>query len=209
MKWIKITKDPSNLPSKGTYHDWKEQLALEGHHQCVYCAIHENLMGGIRNFHVEHYRPRKWFKAQENDYLNLYYACPICNTFKGSDWPNEPQNDHSIAAYPNPSEVDYNVLFKPGAIEGYIEGINIAATYIQEKLYLNRPQLVIQRRIDFILNKVREETQTISGLLNDTPTDSEKVKYYQIFTKLIMEVSELQSHLRKIPHYRNQDIEKV
>lgn len=207
MKWIKITKDPLNLPIRGTYRDWKEQIAIEGHHQCVYCAIHENLMGGIRNFHVEHYRPRKRFNELENDYLNLYYACPICNTFKGSDWPSNPKNDHSIAAYPNPSEVDYNILFKLSEVDGFIEGTNVAALYILEKLYLNRPQLVTARRMELIHNRIYEEVNMIRGLIN-LIDEKEYKRYAELFINLLVEVSNLENQLRKIPYYQKQDIEK-
>ena len=64
MNWIIIVKDPERLPRRGNYRnqEWKQQLAEKGHNQCVYCAIHENIMGGIRNFHVEHYRPKSIFK---------------------------------------------------------------------------------------------------------------------------------------------------
>lgn len=209
MKWIKITKNHLKQPKKGSYHDWKEEIAEEGFHQCVYCAIHENLMGGVRNFHVEHYRPQSRFADKKNDYMNLFYSCPICNTFKSDDWPNEPIIDHSLPSYPNPSEVDYNSLFTSGTGLGFIEGINVAAKYIQEKLFLNRAQLVIQRRIGHLLEKASKERDLIHSLLKEIPDDAEYRKYSDIFTDLFVQLDKLKCKLSEIPQYKMQDIKKT
>ena len=58
MEWFKIFKENSVQPKTGKYSDWKEIIADECKHQCVYCALSESRFGGIRNFHVEHYRPK-------------------------------------------------------------------------------------------------------------------------------------------------------
>ena len=95
MKWFRIPKENSKQPKSGKYSDWKARIAEECKHQCVYCAISESRFGGIRNFTIEHYRPKKRpeFSHLVNDIKNLYLACPICNTFKGNDWPAEPKKD--------------------------------------------------------------------------------------------------------------------
>ena len=106
MKWIRICNAERSQPSSGSYREWKPQIARDCSHQCVYCAIIEARFGGIRNFHVEHYRPksRAEFASLENVITNLYYACAICNGFKGADWPATPKSDHSVPAYPDPAE---------------------------------------------------------------------------------------------------------
>jgi 5-methylcytosine-specific restriction endonuclease McrA len=103
MNWRRIPKEKTVQPKKGRYSDWKEILAEEGFNQCVYCAIPDACFGGIRNFHVEHYRPKSKFEKLENDIKNLFYACAICNTFKGDDWPGEPEKDFFAPCYPDPS----------------------------------------------------------------------------------------------------------
>ena len=62
-------KEKTQQPTKGKYSDWKEILAEEGFNQCVYCAIPDACFGGIRNFHVEHYRPKSKFKKLENNII--------------------------------------------------------------------------------------------------------------------------------------------
>ena len=92
MSWKLIIKDKNNQPAGKDYTLWKEQIAEECFHQCVYCSIHENPWGGVDHYHIDHYRPKSIpaFVKFELDILNLFYACPVCNRFKSDDWPAEP-----------------------------------------------------------------------------------------------------------------------
>jgi hypothetical protein len=168
MIWFKIVKH--SIPKTGKYYwDWKKPLSIEGKHQCVYCAISEGAFGGIRNFHVEHYRPKSntRFKKLEHNYKNLYFACSICNCFKGDDWPNDPNSALSVKCYPDPTEVDYSTIFSMD--DDYeLEGNCFAAKYMIEKLFLNRPQLKIERKAyklmidaDIILNELRNTIELL------------------------------------------------
>jgi hypothetical protein len=148
MNWQRIPKETTPLPTRGTtYSDWKPELAEEGFHQCVYCSISETSFGGIRNFHVEHYKPKglKQFEHLETEFSNLYYACAICNTFKSDDW-TDPADDFSIGCYPDPSKKNYGELFNVNTGTALVAGQNVTGTYILNKLYLNRPQLIINRK---------------------------------------------------------------
>jgi 5-methylcytosine-specific restriction endonuclease McrA len=123
MNWKRIPKENSPQPSTGKYSDWKHQLAEEGFHQCVYCALHDATFGE-RNFHVEHYKPKSIyrFKHLEHVFSNLFYACPVCNVFKGDSWPGAPRKDHSVEAYPDPAKCDYSKLFEDAQYSGQIKG---------------------------------------------------------------------------------------
>jgi hypothetical protein len=208
MIWKKIEKDPSKQPTKGMYSDWKQLLADEGHNQCVYCALHESIMGGIRNFHVEHYRPKSKWPEKLNTYTNLFYACPICNTYKSNDWPNEPNCDHSVASYPDPSVVDYNSLFDIDSRDGLINGKYIATKYIQEKLFLNRPQLVIARKINYLNSIGMSQLEEISKVLGEL-SDEDYRYYSEIFNKLSLDFIKLILQLREIPNYRLDDTKRL
>ncbi len=147
MEWRRIPKEASNRPTTGSYRDWKPHLAEEAKHQCVYCAIHDASFGGIRNFHVEHFRPRSKFVDLTDDYANLFFACAICNTFKGNDWPNgSKDNDISLAGYVNPSRRCYGDFLSVDRESHMAKSIVSAGIYMIEKLYLNRPQLILERR---------------------------------------------------------------
>lgn len=147
MKWFRIEKENSVKPTKGTYSDWKETLSIEGKHQCVYCAISEKAFGGIRNFHVEHYKPKSddQFPELINDYNNLFYACSICNGFKSNDWPNAPTQYFDNDSYIDPSAKDYCEIFAVNN-NHELESDFIAGRYMIERLFLNRAQLRLERK---------------------------------------------------------------
>jgi hypothetical protein len=154
MKWRLISK--AAAPAAGTYKDWKPQLAEESAYQCVYCCIHESKFGGQRNFHVEHWRPKARFPYLENDYANLFYACGICNSFKGDDWPNDPvAEDLSVIAYPDPSKVDYSSILEVDTSNGFVSSPYRAGLYLVERTYLNRPQMVTLRLMSFLIEELR------------------------------------------------------
>ncbi len=211
MSWFRIEKENTKQPAKGSYKDWKEILAVEGGHQCVYCAVSERSFGGIRNFHVEHYRPKsfKRFETLTNDIRNLYYACPICNTFKGDDWPNDPSDDLAEECYAEPSAIDYTYLFML-TTTSEITGKNVAARYMVEKLYLNRPQLIMERREEQIfvrLNNINQHLrQDIEMLLRRTDTESHNlvVEYIQNRDKM----NAILIEARKLPPYHSEDVSR-
>jgi len=210
MKWRRIPKENAIQPSKGSYRDWKEILAKEGFHQCVYCAIPEASFGGIRNFHVEHYKPKSKFKDLTNDMHNLFYACPVCNTFKGNDW-SEPLDNHSTPSYPDPSKVDYSDLFSSNWESGVAEGRYIASKYVVEKLHLNRNQLILERRFHGLLGREKKAIETIRSLrqqlekIKNTRAISELTNRY---IQILEDMHLLENKLHRIPHYAMEDVKR-
>lgn len=142
MRWQRIDKESTVWPTEGGYRDWKEMLREEGGYRCVYCCIPEPSFGGYRNFHVEHFRPKKPFVDRVNDYGNLFYACAVCNAFKSNDWPAEP--DRETPSYLDPSQVDLDDVFSVDG-DGMVAGNCVAAKYMVERLNLNRRQLQFER----------------------------------------------------------------
>jgi hypothetical protein len=145
MQWFRIDKSASKPPETGSYKDWKPEIRIEGRQQCVYCAIREPQFGGLRNFHVEHYRPKKRFAELTNTFSNLFYCCAICNSFKGDDWPNEPSENLSNNAYPDPSLIDYAEFLSVDDV-GRVRSALGSGKYVIERLNLNRAQLQMMRR---------------------------------------------------------------
>lgn len=161
MAWFRVNKDSTVQPT-GAYKQWKDIVRTECRYQCVYCAIGEGSFGGVRNFHLDHYRPKKLFVALENVIYNIFYACAICNSFKGADWPGEPAADFSNYSYPDPSKVDYSTILVEDS-SGRIESPVISGRYIVERLYINRPQMIMLRRRD----KVVREINALANELSD------------------------------------------
>lgn len=165
MKWRIIDKKNAKAPTTGDYRSWKPQLATEAELQCVYCCIHESQFGGIRNFHVEHYKPQSKFPELKNDYANLFYACGICNSFKSDDWPTElTDDDLSKPGYPCPAKVDYNSFLLVDGDTGEVSGNNVTSRYLIERLHLNRGQIVALRAISVLFDRLRRFQSQIKEL---------------------------------------------
>lgn len=203
MKWRRVPKEKAKQPKKGNYKLWKELVAREGFYQCVYCALPEPQLGGQRNFHVEHYRPKKKFPKLENDIKNLFYACPICNVFKGDSWPDEPLEDHSISCFPNPSAVDYNNLFEVDFELGTVDGKFIASKYLVSALHLNRPQLILERRLyqaDLKTKIVLLRCIQLIARLRKVD-DPKAVELLSRMAQLMCEITNLEIDVRRIRPY--------
>ena len=167
MQWFRISKEESARPKIGKYYwDWKEDLAQEGREQCVYCAININSFGGIRNFHVEHYRPKaiEKFPHLEHEYSNLFFACSICNGFKGDDWKDEPSDKFDNRSYPDPSKIDYS-SFLTYNDSHLIESQCVTGKYIIQKLFLNRPQLILERKSFYLHEILKTEIQKLKDIV--------------------------------------------
>lgn len=174
MTWRRIDKTQSPVPTSGDYRSWKPLLAREGRLQCVYCCIPESRFGGIRNFHVEHYRPQSLFPRLRNDYLNLFYACGICNVFKSDDWPADHlQGDLSHPAYPDPSQVDYGSFLTIDESTGEVSGSGILGRYIVERLHLNRPQMVAIRKLTQLFARIARFHESMTSLLEESKIPTE------------------------------------
>ena len=212
MKWSLIQKTANPILESYGCHDSrvKEFLRQEGGLRCVYCAVHENALGGIQAFHVEHYRPKSKFPALENTLSNLFYSCPICNRFKLNDWPAEPHRLFGNSSYPDPSSVDYSTLFKVNKSNGSIAGEYIASRYIVERLYFNRPQLILERRQYSLDEELNELNKEHSSLIQDLgkQTDKKSRSYLTRLSALNSKLTQLLIDLRKIPSYEISDVSR-
>lgn len=171
LKWFRVDKSKTLQP-EGKYSQWKGIVRDECLGQCVYCAINEAGFGGVRNFHIDHYRPKKTFDNLRDAISNLFYACSICNSFKGADWPAEPISDHSVPAYPNPSEIDYSEIFEASA-RGVVTSRYAAGRYVIERLYINRPQMIMARRRMQLVGEIERDSKVLLDHLSKgaIPTD--------------------------------------
>ncbi|MFA6177491.1 MAG: hypothetical protein WC694_01190 [Candidatus Paceibacterota bacterium] len=212
MKWTLIQKTPNPTIEAYGYEDKrvKEFLRQEGGLRCVYCAVHENALGGVQGFHVEHYKPKRRFPVLINSLNNLFYSCPICNRFKSSDWPAEPNKKFGNSSYPNPSQVDYAILFEVDQKSGSVNGKFVASKYIVERLYFNRPQLILERRQYFLdeqLNSLNEKNKDLIKELK-TRSDKRSLAYLAKLADFSIKLNELFLTLKKIPSYEISDVTK-
>jgi hypothetical protein len=212
MKWRKANKENCTQPKKGTYKDWKNEVRAHCFEQCVYCCISEARFGGVRNFHVEHYKPKSLFKQLENDIRNLFYACSICNVFKGDDWPGDPAEDHTAVAYPDPSKVDYSEIFDIDEATFTVNGKFSASKYMAERLFLNREQLILERRRVTLLDRVTAGEAAARTLLQrlkkSSATDAATRKCFEQLLKLLLEIGPLQRKMLLESPYEEHQIRR-
>ena len=128
----------TDVPHYTDYKHYKAYIRIDLKYACAYCQIHENEFGGPRNFHVEHYRPRSLFRHLETAYTNLVYGCCVCNSFKSNDWPSDDPIADGVG-YLDPCEHDYDEHFVQRQFR--LIGLSAVATYMVERLHLNRVQL--------------------------------------------------------------------
>lgn len=204
MHWPNVVGKSRTQPAKGEWHDWKQEIADHCDGRCIYCAIHEARFGGVRNFHIEHYRPKKKFPKFENDIRNLYLACAICNVLKCDDWPAEPLANHSVAAYPDPAIANYNDLFEVSTTSYAVESLTVAGKYVIERLLLNRGQLTLERRLATILERLEEFQRW-----GDTVLDEMSVTEARSTARLLSDIVRAQKRaLTEARPYRDVDTKR-
>lgn len=125
-------------PVRAHYRFYKEDLRQEFSEQCVYCRALDSVKG-VEAFGVDHYRPKQHFPALANEYMNLYYSCNRCNSWKGSYWPN-PTEYRKGRFVPNPCE---HVMFEHVRYRGgCVISASLTGQWTIDKLDLNDPAAV-------------------------------------------------------------------
>lgn len=212
MEWKRIEKEKSKQPIRGTYKDthWKEQIAKECNNQCIYCCIKDGRFGGLRNFHIEHYKPKskRCFKHLINNIKNLYLSCPICNSFKKDDWPNNPNKNLDIPCYPDPSKINYGDIINLDIVNFSISGKKIATRYMIERIYLNRPQLILERRRWYKLRERRDLFTNVRHNIEKLKNSKRKYTLADKLLKMADRYNKLSIRLEEISPYKLSDIKR-
>lgn len=211
--WKRIPKENCTQPAKGKYSDWKQELAKEGFEQCVYCAIKDIDFGGMRNFHVEHYRPKSIYSELEHIFTNLFYACPVCNIFKSDQFPEIPEKfDVNIRFFPDPSQHDYTDFFEVNSHTCELIGAHNLSGFLIEVFHLNRPHLIVQRRIYNAFIEITEMNKKLRIMietlnqLKDRKSNSEKLTKFSIkLNSFLLSIFELRHKLDYIPRYSSNE----
>lgn len=155
-------------PHFADYRQYKPRLREDFRYCCAYCSVHENEWGGLRHFHVEHFRPKSLFSQLITVYKNLLYACDVCNCYKGADWPSEDPLTVGVG-YLDPCQHDYDEHFGDQPTPGLVEGLTSRARYMVERLHINRPHLVKLRQKraqeEAIHRRFQQSCQEVLGMI--------------------------------------------
>lgn len=196
MGWVKV-RTPRTQPSTGIYSQWKEEIAEDCFRLCVYCKINENDFGGLRNFHVDHYKPKSKFGHLEQIADNLFLCCSICNCFKSDYW-----DDLGTFNIPDPSVGDYgNNISENSSCQLDSQGIPYA--FMIHKLYLNRVQLILYRRE----RKISKRMDEIRLKIKDKIQNNDDHKSHEIL-KHLLNIEDTKNALSKIPIYKLKEIQR-
>jgi hypothetical protein len=77
-----------------------------------------------------------------------------------------------------------------------------------EKMFLNRPQLILERRVYSVLEAVRIYENILRGVIQKLESNSsaKAKKYLSRISRIILDISSLKTSLRTIPPYKQADI---
>lgn len=210
MRWFSIDRVKIMQPESGTWRNWKQSVREYCNRQCVYCSIHESRFGGMRNFHVDHFRPKSLFTKFENVISNLFYACSVCNAFKGNDWPGEPENENGMPWYLDPVTNNYNECFiHCDQTNGFhICGSCNCSKYMVERLHLNRRHLILERREDRLFERIEDLEPFLRALGSSIKSGVSDLRCEKVgeIVEIFAEISALRGKLRKAEPYAVEDL---
>ncbi len=148
--------------SHPNYKTYLEPLRNDFSKRCWYCNIPDVFYGWIKEFHIDHFKPKKnksfpAFSSLTNEYTNLVYSCPSCNRYKGNTWSASEPN------WIDPIEPIYwQLFFKEKSFLLWYDHTNANARYIYLKLRLFWRRKQYQYLIDELLtliNRLKEKQE--------------------------------------------------
>lgn len=177
------------------YRSYKKYLTIDFSNRCGYCDGSDTWHGGHRNYHIDHFAPKDKFPDLENEYTNLIYACPSCNSSKSNKWPsgNSKINILNGIGFLDPCSDDFNVHFSRDN-DGNIIGNTPIAQDMFKNLNLGLERHAVLWKLTCLENLIFEyEEQIIKSLLS-----KEKEKLINIHYRLLKIFYEYHARLRKI-----------
>ncbi len=88
--------------------DLRRKVARRANNKCEYCRLPE--VAAMVKFQVEHIISIK--HGGKNTFENLAYACPICNSGKGTDLGTILDDDDIVIRFFNPRKHDWHEHFE-------------------------------------------------------------------------------------------------
>lgn len=172
----------------------KKYLRIDFNARCAYCDDWDFYNGGQRNYHVEHFAPKKIFPELIHDYSNLLYACPYCNGSKSNKWPSNLATENVVGnkGFLDPCEDDYynNLYRKEDGSIGYLTELG-EYIYRELNLGLKRHQVIYRK------TELNEQIKKLKKVIEDKNNkgdnvDDLKILVGKLSTKLFEVGEELQ-----------------
>jgi len=119
----------------------RRSVAQRANYRCEYCRVHEN--DSFLTFEIDHIISVK--HGGGNELENLAYACPHCNTHKGSDLTTFLDSYDAIGILYNPRKHEWGAHFE--ALDGEVIPKTRIGQATIKVLQLNDPDRVILRQL--------------------------------------------------------------
>jgi hypothetical protein len=146
------------------YTYYREHIAQDCAHRCVYCDALADEVGGAEAMQLDHFRPESFdeFGHLINNPRNLHYACGRCNLLKSNHWPargiDAPHNGKD--GFIDPFDDDRLAYFEI-SLNGEIRAIKSPATYVIRLLRLDREFLRKLRELRILKSRWRKKVTDI------------------------------------------------
>jgi hypothetical protein len=168
----------------------REHLRRDFDYRCAYCMIHEQQIGGMESFSIDHFRPRSK-GGRVNDYTNLYWTCNGCNRVKAESWPTALERSQGVRFADPCREQDYGSHFIENG-RGELVPRTRCGEYHIFVLRLNRPSRVAYRASrNRLSTQLAEAASLLQPLEREPATELNRV----IVAHLEREIEWLQSEL--------------
>jgi hypothetical protein len=192
------------MTGRDGYLKAREHLRRDFYHRCAYCMIHEQQIGGVEAFWIDHFRPRSK-GGRVNDYANLYWACIGCNHVKGEAWPTPEEQRQGMRLADPCCEQDYGVHFIENE-QGELVPQTRCGEYHVLTLRLNRPSRVAYRLArNKLIMQLAEAVVLVEQLEQEPATDLKRKIIAHIQTEIDLLQAELAIALPFIPPQDGQE----
>lgn len=165
------------------YTDYRLFLRDDFNNRCGYCDDDDFYSGGVRGYHIDHFKPKKHdlFPELMNEYSNLVYSCSYCNQAKSFKWKED--------GFVDPCSNEYNNHLSRNE-DGRIQHISERGKYIfyNLKLYLLRHDLL------WSLDRLKEQKEELKEKINvstDSTISIEDLKYFYDIQIVIDEYTDI------------------
>ena len=153
-------KSPARTCTK-TYKDYKsfkKYISTDFNNKCGYTDCSDFWFGGMKTFHIDHFKPWSKYPNLKTEYSNLVYCCSYVNILKTND---------DTESYLDPCDTDFNDHFERNNDGEIIPRQNSKeAQYMYKKLELYS----LRYKVIWKLEMIREKMQQLAKQIND-PTN--------------------------------------
>ncbi len=148
----------SLAPAEFNYAKYRLYIREDFSECCAYCLIHETFARGKENFELDHFQPQSKFPQLVNSYVNIYYACHVCNQQKRDAWPSSELLSRGYRFVDTCNE-NFSTHFIDE--DGFWKPISLAGKYTEAKIRLNSKHNV----------EIRKLIAGLLSLLGESPVD--------------------------------------